>query len=181
MNEGIAAIIAASLGAIGAAIGLIITKENKTSEFRQDWINGLRKSLSDFIGYSTKINSDAIDENPPESQDLIVLNTLRADVILRLNNSKPSLNEIELVSAMSELSRLSVSGTANLEPALTRTSSASSAVLKAEWRRVKKGEWKYRICVSISSILAMLAIAIPSAYIYYHYAELINLLKNAAQ
>lgn len=45
MDGGIAALLAAALGAIGAAIGLIITKENKTSEFRQIWINELRNAI----------------------------------------------------------------------------------------------------------------------------------------
>lgn len=47
-----------TIGAIGAAVitgllslvGLIISKENKTSEFRQQWIDGFREEISDLIG-----------------------------------------------------------------------------------------------------------------------------------
>ena len=49
-----------ALGAITAALitgflsllGLIISKEQKTSEFRQQWIDALRQELAEFLGYA---------------------------------------------------------------------------------------------------------------------------------
>jgi hypothetical protein len=45
--------LAVSFGALitgsFSLIGLIISKENKTSEFRQEWINFLRNEISDFL------------------------------------------------------------------------------------------------------------------------------------
>lgn len=38
MDAGIASVVAAIIAAAAAGVGLVITKENKTSEFRQAWI-----------------------------------------------------------------------------------------------------------------------------------------------
>jgi hypothetical protein len=46
------AVIAAFLTALVTALGLVITKENKTSEFRQAWIDALR---ADFATYASHI------------------------------------------------------------------------------------------------------------------------------
>lgn len=41
-------------GAIGAVIAGVLTRELKISEFRQEWINELRKDIADYIGLARK-------------------------------------------------------------------------------------------------------------------------------
>lgn len=48
-DAAIGAIAAASIAGLLAFLSLIIAKENKTSEFRQAWIDSLRLDLSKLI------------------------------------------------------------------------------------------------------------------------------------
>lgn len=47
---------AASIAATVSMIGLVVAKENKTSEFRQEWINALRESISDAVSAVAALN-----------------------------------------------------------------------------------------------------------------------------
>jgi hypothetical protein len=47
-------ILVAFIAGIVSFVGLVISKENKISEFRQTWIDELRKDISDYIAYTDK-------------------------------------------------------------------------------------------------------------------------------
>jgi hypothetical protein len=47
-------ILVAFIAGVVSLIGLVISKENKISEFRQAWIDELRKDISDYISYTDK-------------------------------------------------------------------------------------------------------------------------------
>lgn len=51
----IGAIAAALIAGLVSLLGLIISKEQKTSEFRQAWIDALRKELSAVIAHTNAI------------------------------------------------------------------------------------------------------------------------------
>jgi len=51
----IATVTASLIAALIAFVNLILTKELKTSEFRQAWINDLRKALSTFFACAMSI------------------------------------------------------------------------------------------------------------------------------
>ena len=44
-------ILSAIIGASVATAALIVNRENKISEFRQEWINGLRDDVGSLISY----------------------------------------------------------------------------------------------------------------------------------
>lgn len=44
----IGALVTALIGGLFGVLGLVITKENKTSEFRQAWVDALRNDIADF-------------------------------------------------------------------------------------------------------------------------------------
>ena len=48
---------AAILAAIASFLGLMISKESKISEFRQKWIDELRKDISWVLGEATRIHA----------------------------------------------------------------------------------------------------------------------------
>ena len=48
-SSGAATIIGSSIAAVVALIGLVASQEQKTSEFRQAWIDGRRNDLATYL------------------------------------------------------------------------------------------------------------------------------------
>jgi hypothetical protein len=170
-----------SIGAVGAAIiaglvsllGLIIAKEQKVSEFRQAWIDELRKC---FVAYLVNINaiSDALRLKSagklPDDTALLPtyksLNEASHGIELRINAEEAPAKV--LLHAMSEFENLAASNT-NLTPEKIRDVEkkfveAAKELLKFEWKRVKRGEeifvWTKRIVgLMIVVMLCILAYA----------------------
>ncbi|MCE7027843.1 hypothetical protein [Jiella avicenniae] len=165
-----------SIGAVGAAIiaglvsllGLIISKEQKVSEFRQIWIDELRKCL---VSYLANINaiSDAIrlmKSRKENNIDLIpiykLLNEASHGIILRINiDEKPAKR---LLNSMKKFEALSTSNNSltpeNVSLIEAEFLQSSKDLLKFEWKRVKRGEPIFRFTkyLSIFAVLCMLAL-----------------------
>lgn len=167
-----------SVGAVGAAIiaglvsllGLIIGKEQKVSEFRQAWIDDLRKSL---VSYLVNINaiSDAIrlrkSGKTIDDKELLSnyksLNEASHSITLRVNSEEtPSKS---LISSMSEFEAIA-NNNLNLTPEKIKKIEerfifSSKELLKFEWNRVKRGEdiyiWTKRVvCLAIAAMFGVL-------------------------
>ena len=165
-----------SVGAVGAAIiaglvsllGLIIGKEQKVSEFRQAWIDELRKCL---VAYLVNINA-ACDllrlkkagENIDSAALLLnykLLNEASHGITLRINHSEEpsqvlwrSMNDFEcLAKSTSDLTP------ENIKRLEDKFILAAKELLKFEWKRVKRGEatfvWTKRVIILI--LLCLLA------------------------
>lgn len=146
-----------SIGAVGASIiagffsilSLIIGKEQKTSEFRQAWIDALR---SDLVSYLVNINAicDILRVNAKgekiESSELIKnyqqLNESHLGITLRINPSEETAKA--LLSAMSEFDEIAQDNTLLTPERIKKIEHkfllASKNLLKFEWQRVKRGE-----------------------------------------
>jgi hypothetical protein len=162
-----------SVGAVGAAIiaglvsllGLIIGKEQKVSEFRQAWIDDLRKCL---VAYLVNINaiSDALRlrkagtqiDNSALLANYKSLNEASHGIILRVNAKEAPAKP--LLKSMSDFEVLAKTN-ASLTPDQIRAIeqgfvAASRELLKFEWKRVKRGEstfvWTKRV-VSLSIVM----------------------------
>lgn len=83
MDAGTASVIAAIIAAAAAGVGLVITKENKTSEFRQDWIDGLREELAELMETFMRLRF-VMPEQLPDLRGKIYF--LSAKVKLRLSS-----------------------------------------------------------------------------------------------
>jgi hypothetical protein len=170
---------AALLAGAIAALTLIVNKENKISEFRQAWIDGLREDLTNFFSAS-RTCTRAIQESRQEFKnpmpiDEATTSRLRHQVAecsyrieLRLNEIKKP--HIKLESLMTESSTLVseyFSGTTDdVDKVLSGIEIAAKqarAVLKTEWERVKKGEFAYRAAKWLA--LALIVIAALSIWI----------------
>lgn len=146
-----------SIGAVGAAViaglvslfGLVIAKEQKVSEFRQAWIDELRKCV---VAYLVNINAicDAsrLAKAGRKIDDVALLekykllNEASHGITMRINAAeKPAAALLESMSRFEDL----LGKDADLSPEKIRKIEenfikASQNLLKFEWRRVKRGE-----------------------------------------
>lgn len=174
-----------SIGAVGAAIiagfvsilGLIIGKEQKISEFRQAWIDDLRKCM---IAYLVQINAiaDAIRAkaqpgapNPTNIMDSYkALNEASHGITLRINpNEEPAKDLLKSMEAFDSLAAINANLTPNnIKAAEVKYLDASKELLKYEWKRVKRGERTY--VISKYTVLAcIILMAILMAYLWRTY------------
>lgn len=149
----IGAIIATLVGALISFVGLIVTKEAKVSEFRQEWINSLRSDLSTFLTNLTAVVgardlpfNSRIEKFEKLQPYFSRLNESYYQIALRLNASETFSKQLqECIISLSE----PVMGDAKIDmTAFERNRvvfiSLSNKLLKEEWGRVKKGEPAFR-------------------------------------
>jgi hypothetical protein len=171
----IGAITASVIAGIISLLGLIISKEQKTSDFRQAWIDELRKEISNLISHANAIHGfsltspKAIAEQWKEVRDDFVgINRATAMVRLRLNpKEKPS---IEILKTIEEIEKLLTPGNSpdyrvlnDIEKKLVRQ---TSTVLKMEWNRVRHGEMAYRVAKYVALVFIAVVLLAGSMAVY---------------
>jgi len=155
-----------ALGAIAAAfitgafsfVNLIIAKDQKTSEFRQGWIDRLREDISTFTSqveyvsamYEFALKNDPDSFHSPKEQEKFVksisprlreIANMHHRIKLRLNPEEHK----SLAALVTEITGLfpdirAISDVARVETLITNLIKESQLVLKREWKRVKRGE-----------------------------------------
>jgi len=148
-------ILTAVIGASVAVIGLVVAKESKTSDFRQLWIDGLRNDLAEFISLSFDIalKGGANKTTKADGKQLEVwqaANTRLARIRLRIN-PKEALHR-DLVNRLQALEKAATHSDSNTTRLAEELVECSQRLLKNEWKRVKRGEWKYLSLLVISSL-----------------------------
>lgn len=127
---------AALIAATAAFVGLVLGKEQKTTEFRQDWINDQRDDLAVLIASARA----AIRTNPKNEEGLKEFDLAHGRILLRENPNKAEwlfvLDEVERLRLYAFSSPVPV----NVENACERIVDMSRTLLKAEWNRVRAGE-----------------------------------------
>lgn len=149
MDAGIASVIAAIIAAAAAVVGLVITKENKTSEFRQQWIDGLRDELAGLMEYYLRLRTCEYDERTSVRNKI---NFLAAKIRLRISSNTPTPEEKKLLDIINN-QIVSIFPANNGIDVEEMYFNCSSSILKSEWERVKRGEKKYRIAVTIAYLI----------------------------
>lgn len=162
-----------ALGAVSAALiagcfsflNLVVSKEQKVSEFRQDWIDAFRLELSELTAAVFHISYHlAAYENDRERktavQEQTVASTLReshetysrtvTSLLLRINpderNTKKAKMNSEFLAAFQAVR--DAFNTADFSKASHLCSDLrqkAAPILKSEWERVKSGERAYRV------------------------------------
>jgi len=160
----IATVVAAVIAGLISVVSLTLTKEQKTSEFRQAWIDELRQDLSEYFA-AARAMARAYEElaafgpqyssmpfTLPQSQ----VGALRQNVAvvfyrikLRLNAEEAEHKELlRLLSRITEQQnqefQAKSSDPAPVLRAIEVASDFARPVLKAEWSRVKRGEPQFR-------------------------------------
>lgn len=171
------AIIAAVISGYWSFVNLIVSKDQKVSEFRQNWIDLLR---NDMASYSSKllkfqttwmaykhINKNSEDHGAQflldEKQEIQEIIEIRNRIRLRLN---PVDNE-DLITLIDDHDRYITSPSElrdgdKLIASANKFLGLSQLLLKSEWERVKLGErgFRYTRNISITVVLVFVLIAI---------------------
>lgn len=178
MNEAWAAITAGIIAAAAGCIGLVMTKENKTSEFRQQWIQELRSVLTDYSSTLRAICSSVRRGNEIDASELKKTNMLLCELHLRINYAKQSDEEKMLNEALTRLQEKAFAGSTDFATAQENFTSASFAVLKKEWERVKRGEIIYRVCMFPCLLITGASVIAAMVYVVKHYEAIWRLIVN---
>lgn len=156
----LATAVAAFLAAVIALVNMLNSKDQKTTEFRQAWINGLRGHITDFAAQARLIaaavqtakrydpNVFTRDSKAYESysSNRELISTAYYAIRLHFKPGDPDLRKLEgpmnkILSLLSKPSSLEFS---KITPALDELTDESRRILKKEWTRVKAGENTYR-------------------------------------
>lgn len=174
----VGAITAALIAALVSLLGLIISKEQKTSEFRQAWVDALREDLSNYL---TQINAicdgasikyESLEKKVEALSPLYrELNKATFNIALRINPDEP-LPKI-IFSSMTHLHTLS-GNHATISPDKIRPIEreliiSSQKLLKAEWKRVKKGETTFVVAKFSALAVVLLSIALGGWQLTRHF------------
>lgn len=160
----IGSIAAALIAALVGVIGLIISKENKISEFRQNWIDALRSEIGAMISNLTAIRGASIADHPSKQElyettknHFVAANQALVSIRLRLNPKEPE--SIFILSKLIELEKLMDIGkdidVQSCKQCESDIISSAHVLLKKEWLRVRRGE---RLFVMANTIGTMLVI-----------------------
>ncbi len=150
----IGAIVAALIAGLVSLLNLIISKEQKVSDFRQAWIDELRSDIARLITHANAIHgslsvgwSQAADAWRDVRGDYIGINEAAGKIRLRLNPKEvASLKILRTVEELEKIlgTRLEAPSHADLNAIEKRLVDEANIVLKSEWNRVKRGEPIYR-------------------------------------
>ncbi|WP_338589498.1 hypothetical protein VXM60_14625 [Shewanella khirikhana] len=162
----IATVVAALITALISFVNLTLSKEQKTSEFRQAWIDGLRDDLAKFFSSARALCRTMEEIRSVNSNDEDVkafrfgvdqvgkMRLEAADALyrvkLRLNKSETEHKELYrlLMAATNIQNRINIEKGHDYTEALNaieRASDYSQDILKIEWERVKKGERSFQM------------------------------------
>ncbi|PHM71415.1 hypothetical protein [Xenorhabdus kozodoii] len=174
-------IFAAFMAGIFSLFALINNKEQKVSEFRQAWIDGLRGDISGLIAsifYISYYHSTQHANNPPNPKDIESSHKRYVEactsLLLRINAQDPDLkirdiNQTFLDSLnniQNAFNAYNYSGAANLTKDLI---DSSKPLLKAEWERVKAGEKTYKRTKVFAWVLSISGLALASVFLFANY------------
>lgn len=161
----VATLVASLIAAAVGFVNLTLTKELKTSEFRQAWIDALREDLAKFLGAARAFARavEVVHTFGPDYKDKVPLligddkiSELRyqaaetlSRIRLRLNPDEPEHDELlRLLVKAVRIQNETLANGGSIQTTLDAIDAANDyarPVLKKEWKRVKAGELPFRI------------------------------------
>lgn len=153
MDVSFGAVGAAAIGAIVSLLTLIISKEAKTSEFRQAWIDALRADIAEAISKTSFLLMILYDRH--EGHVITGLNETYSQTSAALARIELRLNLLEddhialqgLIREAERMIRAAEDGEYDPERASAlsdRTVQQTQVILKKEWDRVRNGETTFQ-------------------------------------
>lgn len=146
--QAVGAVLAATIAGGMSFLGSVFSKDQKTSEFRQAWIDGLRSEISQLIAHANAIRGAAAVGYPARSElydaakdHFVGITVAKTSILLRLNPSEENnaklIGHVNALEKVMDMSPIDLAACQKEEAALVAT---AQAVLKGEWSRVKRGE-----------------------------------------
>ncbi|AUZ46866.1 hypothetical protein [Pseudomonas orientalis] len=165
-------VVAVIAGAISLSVA-ILSKDQKTSEFRQLWIDALRQDVSRLsgvlhmlIGMSNIISEQTDDQKAnflvSSKDNLIEMVDLVTRIRLRLNIKE----HVVLLALLDEVSNSKDMSRQAMESQIEAVVTEVQKVLKNEWERVKRGERSFQILKWSSGFVLVLGLAGVGVYYY---------------
>jgi hypothetical protein len=169
-------ILTAIVGACAATIGVVVAKDSKISEFRQQWIDALREDIAKLCSTSVALYHgnvryflrDRLPElSQPDTSPLVEeANNLGYRIRLRLDKRKR--HSQELIDALDSLVHLATHARESFEVTnrgVELVMEKADIVLENAWTSVKRGEPRFRW--TFRAALASLLMALGIACIYW--------------
>lgn len=153
------AALAAWIAGAFSLLGLLTSKEQKVSEFRQAWIDALRLDLALLVAHAHQINAYVIMYKPIDLKplwkdtrdDYLALNGASTRIKLRVNHEEPesklilcSMDKMETLFGDFSNGVVTIS-LEKINRIIDDLERDAPPLLKKEWNRVKSGELVYRI------------------------------------
>ena len=177
------AIVAALIAGLFAFLGLLISKENKTSEFRQNWIDSLRSDIADYAAaMKVMIHAERVyrsTETPAKELEYLKAIQPTFDkavnaqmrIRLRVNPKDSNLELRKLNDALLNKIKNVQDAFKNTDYTLADTLLAdlhevAAPVLKSEWNRVKSGEPIY-VASKWTTVAFVLAAMLAAVYAFW--------------
>jgi hypothetical protein len=165
----IATLTAAFIAGFVAFVSSVLSKEQKTSEFRYAWLNSVLDDIAKFTGAAESISAVAWANFRTEGKD---------KVQAFLATTEPQVRELlaayyrarirlypqehqQVLDALESLQVLLLKGVpdpAKVDPLVREIVRVSHEALKEEWGRVKQGEKTFRLTKYISLAVFLIAI-----------------------
>ena len=179
----IAAVTAALITAVISLINMVISKDQKTTEFRQEWINSVRIELSNLLSevdarHSKSLFAEYYSKEGEKEKFIDEISGIALNNTVRINNISTKLslflNPIEHEKLLYLISELTSTPTPHSskdededdhgQTLIERTKfvlQESQKVLKKEWEIVKRGEKTFYITKNILfSIMVLILIVL---------------------
>jgi len=167
----IATVTAAFIAGFVAFLSSVLSKEQKTSEFRYTWLNSVLDDIAKFAGAAESISAAAWSHFKSEGKE---------KVQAFLADAEPQIRELlaayyrarirlypqehqEVIEALERLQVMFVKGVpepAKVDPLVREIVRVSHDALRKEWGRVKRGEATYRWTKYISLSVILIAVSI---------------------
>lgn len=185
-------LFAALIAGIFSYLNMVISKENKVSEFRLGWIDGLRNEVSSYCSavenlsflfehYEKYESSFTFPDNEQQLNWLSEILSHRGTALdaltkirLRLNHNafKEATPEKKLIDAIDNArNKINSNSFMEISANMDEIRTAAAPILKSSWETVKKGEQGYirvRRTVEVTLFVIGIVIIIGSTYLYKH-------------
>lgn len=162
MGPVMAALIAGSI----SFVVTVLAKDQKTSEFRQSWIDSLRSEICE-LGANLIAMKDIMElfDGSDEQKKLDYLIQRHDDFVKMeksMMNIRLRINPVECAELTAVLDRIQSQLDKDdiTEELVSEFVKKSQKVLKNEWERVKRGELSFRLLKWGSSVLVVLALVV---------------------